>query len=378
MNHIISYTYTAIFAAFVLTSCHSSSNEVAESEVKSEGEIKINKKQFQSFDMQLGAMTLEAIQSTISTRGFIDIPPGNKASVTPFHGGYIKDIDLLPGQKVKKGELLFTIQNPEFIEMQQEYLETKEQLNYLKADFERQKALAEENISSQKNFKKSESDYKVKLAKFSGLKEQLKLINISIDRLETGKIANTIAVYAPISGYITTVTANKGLFVDPSNSTVEISNMEHIHLELKVFEKDVMKLIEEQPIAFIVPESGDKIFHGAVHLVGKSVSEDDRTINVHGHIMEKDEGKFIPGMFVDATIITGSDSLFCLPKGAVISSEGLDLILIKTGESNEGYTFESKEIRTGVKNDQWVQILNMDDLQNKEVLIRGGFNLIGE
>jgi len=49
-------------------------------------------------------------------------------------------------------------------------------------------------------------------------------------------------IYAPIDGSITKVNVSKGMYVSPSDEIMEIINTDHIHLELSVFEKDIMKI----------------------------------------------------------------------------------------------------------------------------------------
>ncbi|MEP1096304.1 MAG: efflux RND transporter periplasmic adaptor subunit [Cyclobacteriaceae bacterium] len=378
MNTYKSIVLTLV-SGVVLLSCGTAENtsEAQETNLESSNLVIVPKSQFASSGMKLGKLTEQSIPTVISTRGYVDVPPGSKASISPYHGGFVKEIDILPGQRVKKGELLFTLQNPEFIDMQQQFLEAKEQLEYLKLDFERQQTLAEENIASQKNLKKAESDYKVMLARYSGLTEQLKLINIPIKNLENGKIRTTVPIYATLSGSITAVNTTKGAFVHAADIAVEITNVDHLHLELEVFEKDAMQIEEEQVINFKVPESGGQLYTGFVHLVGKSVDGDDRTINVHGHVDEKDEDQFIPGMFVEAEIETDKDTGICLPENAVAEMEGEMYVLVKTGEKEENLYFEKQKIQIGKGAGGWVEVLNPTVLQGKEVLTEGVFSLIG-
>ena len=67
-------------------------------------------------------------------------------------GGYIKDNPLLIGDAVKKGQVLITLENPEFVALQQQFQELAEQLDYLKSEYERQQALVAENITSKRIF----------------------------------------------------------------------------------------------------------------------------------------------------------------------------------------------------------------------------------
>lgn len=241
-------------------------------------------------------------QQTISVTGYIDVPPENLASISPYYGGFAKNIYVLPGQSVKKGEVLFTLQNPEYLHMQLEYLEAKEQIEYLKAAYERQKTLAAEKISSTKIYKKAESDYKVMLARYRSLQEELKLMGLSIPKIESGQLINTISIRAIIKGSVTAVNITKGEFVDAKDVAVTIVNTDHIHLELDVFEKDALLVKEGQLVTFKIPESSQELYKGDIHLVGRSVDPKKRTIKVHGHIDNEDEANFIQGMFVEASI----------------------------------------------------------------------------
>ena len=187
----------------------------------------------------------------------IDVPPENRAVVNATMGGYIKTTPLLVGNKVKKGEVLVTIENPEFITIQQEYMEVNEQLTFLKSEYDRQVTMKAENITSQKSYLKAKSDYKTAVARHTGLDKQLRMLNISPSRVREGEISSIVSIYAPMSGSITKVNVNKGSYVSPANEIMEIIDTDHIHLELSIFEKDIMKVkkgqeIEENEPLFVI------------------------------------------------------------------------------------------------------------------------------
>ena len=118
--------------------------------------------------------------------------------------------------------------------MQQDYLDAVSQLSYLKSDYERQKTLNAENIASEKNFAKAESDYKSTLAKTESLRKKLQLVNISTTQLDASKITSRAAIYAPISGYIESIKVNQGTYLNPSDIALTIINKDHLHIELNV------------------------------------------------------------------------------------------------------------------------------------------------
>ena len=316
------YIYILLLS-LVFVACGNSekNNDPIIEEQVNTNKIVITKQQFESEKMQLGTLTEQVFNQTVKVNGMIDVPPQNKASVSTFIGGYITKTPLLIGDKVKRGQLVVTLENTEFIEIQQHYLEVAEQLNYLKSEFIRQQTLYNEKITSQKNYLKAESTYKSALALYNGLRKKLTMMNINPMSVEQGKLTSTINLYAPIDGYVTKVNVSNGTYVSSANEIIEIINTNHIHLELSVFEKDILKIKKDQPINFKVPESTNKIYDADVHLVGTSIDETSRTIKVHGHIHDDANTIFIMGMFVEAEIITDTQKSLALPKDAIAKIE---------------------------------------------------------
>ncbi|NNK81805.1 MAG: efflux RND transporter periplasmic adaptor subunit, partial [Flavobacteriaceae bacterium] len=294
-----------------------------------------------------------------------------------FMEGYVKRTPLLVGDKVNKGQLVVTLENTEYVELQQQYLEVAEQLNYLKSEYTRQQTLLNEKITSEKNFLKAESTYKSALAHYNGLRQKLKMMNLNPTSVEQGKISSSINLYAPISGYVTKVNVSNGTFVSPSNEIIEIVNTNHIHLELSVFEKDILKIKKGQKINFKIPEASDKFFKADVHLVGTSVDEANRTIKVHGHI-DDDENNFIIGMFVDADIVTKSIKGKALPKEAVSEIKGEYFALVLNGKTDESYKFNKIKLEVGRQTEYYVEVLNINDFTGKQIIIKGGLMLLTE
>lgn len=341
-----------------------------------DGRIKVSKVQFSQNKMAFGTMEIKPMPVKVSVNGMIDVPPENRAIVNSTVGGYIKTTPFLVGDEVKKGQALVTLENPEFVTMQQEYLEVKEQLNYLKAEFDRQQIMWEENITSKKNYLKAESAYKTTMAKYNGLKKQLIMLNISPSNVEKGRISSIVTIYAPISGSISKVNVNRGTYVSPAMSIIEIIDNSHIHLELSVFEKDVMNIEKGQAIVFQIPEASKDTFQGEVHLVGSTIGE-NRTIKVHGHPLDE-SNIFLTGMFVNADIITDEKTANVLPEAALVELED-DYYVLRLNEATASdYYFDQIKVNVGNSMIGFKEVLeNAKINKTDEFLINGAFNLIG-
>lgn len=370
--------YILIFS-LVLVACGNSEKNVETVEViqTDSNEIDITKQQFEGENMAFGFVSEEEFNQSVKTNGMIDVPPHNKSSVTSFIGGYITKTPLLIGDKITKGQLLVTLENPEFVELQQNYLEVAEQLSYLKSEFTRQKTLYDENITSQKNFLKAESTYKSNLAQYNGLRKKLQMMNINPTSVEQGNISSTINLYAPIDGYVTKVNVSNGSYVSPSDIVMEIVDTEHIHLELSVFEKDILKIKKGQKILFTIPEASDSIFKAEVHLVGTTIDEKSRRVKVHGHI-EEGQTQFIVGMFTEADIIINNVKSMAVPKEAVVEVEDNSFVLILKNETETEYHLEKVEIQKGIETEAFIEILNENDLKDKKILTKGTYMLLND
>jgi len=374
MKHIIQIATVFL----LLMGCGNKNNKESVSEEQGEETgIMVSQDQFDTNGLMIGAMEKRTFPKMVETSGMIDVPPENRASIMAFMGGFVKRTSLLVGDQVKKGQLLVVLENQEFLKMQQEYLEVFNQLDYLKAEFERNETLFEEKIASQKNFLQAKSNYETAKARYQGLREQLQMLNISPSKVEQGNISSEAAIYAAISGSITKMNVSKGSYVSPATEILEIMDNEHVHLELTVFEKDILKVKKGQKIQFRIPEASNEAFNAEVYLVGTSIDDTKRSIKVHGHLEHEKDVSFLPGMFVDAKIMTDTIKTLSLPEEAVIDSEGTSYVLRLVNKKDSGYTFERVAVKQGNTYGGYSEINSSDLSESDQFLTKGVFDLIG-
>ncbi|MCL5129384.1 efflux RND transporter periplasmic adaptor subunit [Algibacter sp. L4_22] len=376
------YTIVILSLVFSFFSCGEKKNETTESQIENstikDSRIQVTQAQFDQSKMTLANLEEKAFPNVVSVNGMIDVPPENRAVVNATMGGYIKTTPLLIGDKVRKGDILVTIENPEFVSMQQSYMEVNEQLTYLKAEYDRQVTMKAENITSQKSFLKAESDYKTGVAKHRGLEKQLSMLNISPSRIRSGYITSVVSIFAPISGSVTKVNVTKGTYVSPATSILEIIDNDHIHLELSVYEKDVMAIKKGQKIDFKIPEASSETYKAEVHLVGTSI-ESNRTIHVHGHLENESDNNFLVGMFVEAHIITSSISAKALPNESIIDVDGFSFVLVLDEKDDDIYYFNQIKVDVKENYNGYTVIENIADFEPyTKFLTKGAFNLLGE
>ncbi|WP_235841577.1 efflux RND transporter periplasmic adaptor subunit [Confluentibacter sediminis] len=371
--------FIAFIFIIMLASCNSkekSETTNAEAIVETPDVITITENQFTSGNMELGKITLQEFNTVVKANGMFAVPPENQADVSAYFAGYVKDIFLLPGDVLKKGQVLFTIENPEYLQMQQDFLESKGRLNYLKSDYERQKELLVDNITSKKNFLKAESEYTVTLSQFQYLKKTLELMQINPNTLTGDNLRSVISVLSPIAGYVTHINAKKGMYLNPSDIAVTVTNTDNLHIELKIFEKDLPKIKAEQPIHIRLQNDAEHVYKGKVHLINRTINEQERTIDIHGDLDNEEEAKlFAPGMYIEGEILTSSSKHAALPMEAIAAIDNDFFVLVKENQT----TYKKTVVDIGETNNGFTEILNPEDFSaDTEFLIKGVFNLISD
>jgi cobalt-zinc-cadmium efflux system membrane fusion protein len=367
-----------IFAFALLNSCK---NSIEPTENETETAVKttqvvLDKSLLERTKMTIGEIVEQDFYDVVQATGAIEMPANSKADISPMFSGFVNAIPYLVGDKVEKGSLMFQLQNPEFITMQQSYLKAGEELKFLQSEFERQKLLANENLNSKKNFQKASSDYQSKLAEFNGMKEMLALLNVDLSKLDKGFYTSKINIYAPIKGFVSGIYTSIGTYVSPGDRLLTLINTAHKHLELEVFEKDVLKIENGQKIRFRVPDAGNEYYEGSVFQVNKAIDMDKRTLLVLGHI-GNESLNFLQGMYVEAEILTEQIKGLAVPTRAIAEENGQSYILRFVEETNESLIFEKVFVKFGRITEQYAQIIDSDLKAGDKIMDKGVFRLVG-
>lgn len=237
----------------------------------------------------------------VSFNGTIVLPPQRQATVALIMGGVVKHTSLLPGQQVRQGALLATLENPDFIALQQTYLDSHAQAEYLQAEYERQKTLSTEQAASQKKFQQSKADYLSMKSKLEATAAQLTLLGIVPEELLKSGIQPLLQVKAPISGYISDVAMNIGKYIQPGEALCEVIDKSAPLLCLTTYEKDLADMKVGSPVQFRVNGMGKTVFKATLVSIGQKVDEVSRSLEVYARIDDVNQ-QFRPGMYVTARI----------------------------------------------------------------------------
>lgn len=358
---------------FVLSSCGGEKIQEKEtSQTTIETNVSLTDAQFKSAKIELGKMEKREISTTLKLNGKIDVPPQNMISVSMPLGGFLKSTKLLPGMHVKKGEVIATMEDQQYIQLQQEYLMAKSKLTFSENEYNRQKELNLSKASSDKVFQQSEMEYKTQKITLSALSEKLRRININPESLNEGSLSRSINIYSSIDGFVSKVNVNIGKYVNPSDIIFELINPSDIHLNLKVFEKDLDKLSIGQKLLAFNNNQSYKKYPCEIILVSQDLSE-DRSADVHCHFEAYDK-TLLPGMYMNAEVEIMMENVASINEDAIVSHEGKDYVFISKSKNE----FELVEIKKGNSENNYTEINSIDgkDLMNSTIVVKGAYSLL--
>lgn len=251
---------------------------------------------------QVDAITsATALPNHSSFNGKLVVPPQRHATVTLTMGGAVHNTSLLPGDYVKKGAVLATLQNPDFIALQQSYLDAHAQIEYLEAEYQRQQRLSSQEAASQKRFQQSKADYLSMKSRLEAAAAQLTILGVLPEDLQKNGIRPYLEVKSPLNGYVAGMKINIGKYVAAGESLCDVIDKGETLLCLTAYEKDLTDLAIGNRVQFRVNGMGKETFNGTLLSIGQEVDPVNRSVEVYVRVKENNT-RFRPGMYVTARV----------------------------------------------------------------------------
>lgn len=364
--------------------------------------VQITASQFKNAGIKLGYLETRQLSETIKASGYIEVPPQNSAEVSTYIGGVVKSVLVQEGDFVKKGQTVITLEHPDFIKLQQEYIAAKSNFLFLEKEYQRQKELFENNAGAGKIFQETESRYNTEKGNVASLENQLSMLSISTTDLDKGQITRIIALKAPIEGYISHLNISLGAYAEPNKELFAVTDNSHLIVHLKIFEKDVIKVHTGQKIYISLPNQSTQEIEGEIFSIGKGVDNETKTVSVRAEIKDNQKHNLIPGMFVNANINIAENDSKAIPVDAVIRTGEKQYVFMATDEwctnpntriraakesvpktemskDSISLSYKMVEVKTSASADGYVGITPLEKISNSNiVVVKGAYFLMSQ
>jgi membrane fusion protein (multidrug efflux system) len=259
--------------------------------------------------------------------------------------GKISRIHFNEGQKVRKGQLLISI-NVEELQAQLEKLKFSQKL-YEDSEFRQRRLLEKEAISQE--------EYDIALTELNTSLADIKVLEAQIDKS---------IIRAPFSGTIGLRQVSEGSYIIPSTVIANLFSINPIKIEFSVPGKYSGQVKNGQKIEFSMENSSQK-FIGEIYAIEPQIDPATRTLSLRA-ISENPDDELLPGQFVNITLnLAEIENALMVPTVSVIPElNGHRVFRYHSGKA------ESVPVEIGIRTENSVQVLN--GLDRSDTIITTG------
>ena len=278
------------------------------------------------------------LEKVIRTVGRVAVDERKLAKVTTKFHGWIEQLFVsATGDRVKKGQALFTIYSPDLVASQEEYL------------------LA---LQGRKQMGESEFPEVARGSKdlLEATKRRFQLWDITDDHIreleKTGKVLKTLPIHSPITGTVIKKEALAGAHVEPGEELYTIADLSRLWILADIYEYELSFVKIGQNAAVTLTYDPGTVLTGHLGFIYPTLDPKTRTAKVRFELDNRDE-TLKPDMYANVELRVNLGTRLAIPQEAVIESGQKQVVFLHHG----GGKLEPRLIKTGVKTGEWSEVL---------------------
>ncbi len=356
----------------------------------------LTEEQIKSIGVELGSIEQKQLTASLKTNGTLRVPNQNKATVNSVYSGVIKSLLIQPGSTVRKGQVIATVANPQFVQVQSDYLSVASKISLAELEVNRQRELNAGNAGALKNLQSAETELRTLRTAKSTYEQQIRLMGINPAVISNGKMISVLSVTSPINGVVSNVSVQMGSYIDVTTSVAEIVDNSQLHLDLFVYEKDLPKLKDKQLIHFTLTNNPGREYDAQIFSLGSSFEGESKAVSVHATV-QGDKTGLIDGMNITAVISLDKSTVPAVPTDAIVTVQGKDYIFIVTDKKEEhaekaeeddhkddhadekGITFEKIPVAKGTTDVGFTEITLLKEIPAQaKIVTKGAFFVLAK
>lgn len=309
-----------------LFSCNSNSNstdtsansESADSNQDSRELFSLSKEQLQSLKMDFTSPEKVQLNTEKVVNGIVMVDPNASIEIHVPYAGYLKKVSLLDGQSVTAGQVIGTVENPYFLEVQRDFIQSRIDLSKIKSEYERFQKLWNTKSISEKEWIDAKTQFESAQLKHQSLRQLLISFHLQPDKIHAENLSSQVPLLSPISGKITETNVNNGKFYQPDERVAKVINFSTAYLELTAFERDKSRIRIGDQIQAAEIENSAAVINAVVSSIDPSIANDG-SFKVIAKIKSSDFN-LVKGMHVQAKISGVTETVYRLPKTCLVGN----------------------------------------------------------
>jgi len=250
--------------------------------------IPISAQQLENLGVKLGKLTVVHSTPLMVVPAKVVVPIMNDHIVSTLYAGLLDSIKVNIGDKVKKGQVLATLNSPALLELQRQHLTSINEFELSEADFLRDKKLYKEKVISDRRWLKTRTSHQIVKSHVSETRQLLKISGFSQQKVQalenSHHLTAQLAIKSPISGVVLASKVKVGGRADALSPLFRVADTQTLWLEIEIPQQHIQKINIGDTVRFSGMEQSARIF-----LIGKNVHDVSQTVLVQAVIESASE-----------------------------------------------------------------------------------------
>ncbi|MGR5206359.1 efflux RND transporter periplasmic adaptor subunit [Vibrio sp. PNB23_22_7] len=289
------------------------------------GTVTIDPSVENNLGVKTAKVTLEKLSPRIETVGYIAFDGSLLWQTNVRVAGWVEKLYInAVGEKVKKGDVLFTLYSPELVKAQEELLNAYR--------------------TGRNGLVKGATERLVTLGVDRG---QIKSIRRS------GKASQSIEIKAPADGVIASLNVREGGYLSPAQAVISAGPLDNVWVDGEVFERQAHWIKAGSQATMTLDAIPGNEWQGVVDYVYPILDPKTRTLRVRLKFPNPN-GALKPNMFANIALqpVT-EDAVLTIPKSSVIRSGGMTRVVLAEGDGK----YRSARIEVGREDGEQIEVL---------------------
>lgn len=335
--------------------------------------ISLTEDETKILEIKTATPSLRPLRARLQVMGKVLAPQTRMAIVSYAFPARVAGIHVQPGDWVKPGQKIITLQSEEVGSAKSEFYKARADYELAQSNYKREKRLFERGVGAQKNLLTAEAELKVAEVNLNAAEKKLHVLGFTEEHVkeitETHQISPVITLQAPIGGKVIESKVILGAMVDQASELMTIMDPTILWVEAEIFERDIARIKPGQKVMISVPAYPGESFSGKTSYIGDTLKKETRTITVRTEV-ENRTFKLKPGMFARMEIyLNDRTQALVLPEKAVLEDFDQKIVFVKSED-----TFTPRIVQTGIREGGYLEIVSGLE-ENEEVVVEGSYLL---
>jgi cobalt-zinc-cadmium efflux system membrane fusion protein len=337
--------------------------------------IRLTAAQVNNARIQVGEVTQRPMKEFLRASAELHLDKEHTATAGAFTNGILTDLRVTQNKLLRKDAVVAVLQKPDLVDIQQDYLENRDKLTFLQAEFNRFKQLSAADATALKNFQKAEAELRAAQTADKAMAARLRQFQIDPEQLHADNIKTEILVKAPISGTVTRIHASLGSAVQTGDAICEMADFAQLHPVIYVFEKDITRVKTGQKVLLHHPTTPGEHLSATIFIVERTVDAERKAVRVHARFDKQPAQTLVAGAYLDAQIlVSGDGNAAALPEEAVVREDTGNFIFALAEQTEQEQIFKKIPVRIGASDGGYVAIYPETPLPEKaKIVIKGSY-----